>query len=72
MYAEMTLGVITLLVGSLMHRGSTSRGSSDTVRTRRRLINSGNGVFNMTEGWVQNQQRTSESIRCWHYRPDGS
>ena len=42
-YAEMTLGVIILPVGSLMFWGLTSRGSSVDVRMRRRLINSMNG-----------------------------
>jgi hypothetical protein len=41
-YAETTLGVIILLVGSFMLFGSTSRGSSVDVRMRRRLISSVN------------------------------
>jgi hypothetical protein len=42
-YAEMTLGVIILLVGSLILSWSTSRGSRVTVRMRKRLMSSVNG-----------------------------
>ncbi len=70
-YAEITLGVIILLVGSLILSRSTSRGSRVSVRMRRRLMSSANS--RMVNPWRTARcrlGRTGERFWGWHQRLD--
>ncbi len=71
-YAEITLGVIILPVGSLILSRLTSRGSRVSVRIRRRLMSSVNGRRVNPQQMVRNRtRRTGESFWGWHQRLDG-
>lgn len=68
-YAEMTRGVMILLVGSLMLSASASTGSKVTVKIRRRATSSGINF----RGYIissKNLRLAAEAIRGWPNRLD--
>ena len=71
-YAEITLGVIILLVGSLILSRLTSRGSRVSVRMRRRLMSSVNRQNGQSVATAKCRPgRTGERFWSWYQSLDG-